>query len=170
MNAVKPMAVTLTMLLSCTAASNAACGKGKIPNYEDITTVAYERTNCFGHCPTYQVIISKLEVTYVGAAWVDMTGTYETPLGHTLPRARSILKAHNFYNLNYDDSPLVTDVPHYIVAALRCGVTTKIDWPDFGPRADILSLFDDLDSMVEHLKWHKTSDKDDFSADLDGYP
>jgi hypothetical protein len=68
-----------------------------------------------------------------------------------------VLQRHEFYRLNYDSSVLVTDVPHYIVAAERCGVTTKLDWPAFQNRKDIESLFDGLDAVTERIRWHKIS-------------
>jgi hypothetical protein len=60
--------------------------------------------------------------------------------------------------LDYDSSILALDVPHYIVAAERCGVTTKLDWPAFESRRDIESLFDSLDALTQHIHWHKISD------------
>ena len=71
--------------------------------------------------------------------------------------ATRVLQKHNFYRLNYDSSKLVTDVPHYIVAAQGCGVTTKLDWPAFQDREDIESLFDSLDVITKHIRWHKIS-------------
>lgn len=51
----------------------------------------------------------------------------------------------------------VLDAPHYIVAAERCGVTTKLDWPAYENRRDIESLFDGLDAITAGIHWHKIS-------------
>ncbi len=68
------------------------------------------------------------------------------------------LQSHDFYHLNYDSSVLVLDAPHYIVAAERCGVTTKLDWPAYENRRDIKSLLDGLDAVTKGISWHKISD------------
>jgi hypothetical protein len=44
----------------------AACGKGQIPNYRDIDAVRYEKTACYGVCPSYQVSFSPTHLTYDG--------------------------------------------------------------------------------------------------------
>jgi hypothetical protein len=118
------------------------------------------RTGCFGRCPSYEVLIwPYAALTYVGRGYVSKTGTYEASIGKMLQRAISVLSNHHFYQLNYDDSRRITDVPHYVVAVVRCGVTTTLDWPDFGDRPDIASLFDAMDGIVNGVKWHKTSDE-----------
>jgi hypothetical protein len=136
-----------------------ACGKGKIPTYTDIQTIWYERSNCFGTCPSYQVLFSKNgDCYYVGYKYVSTVGTYgQTCSPDALKRATTVLLEHHFYRLNYDSSILVTDVPHYIVAAEACGVTSKLDWPAFQDRRDIESLFDSLDVITKRIRWHKIS-------------
>jgi hypothetical protein len=157
----------LATVLGCTGYTYAACGQGKVPTYNDISGLRYVRTDCFGKCPSYEVLISNLPgLDYVGRRYVDMLGTYEAPLGHTLTSAQVVLERHHFYGLNYDDTKHITDVPHYIVAVARCGVTTKLDWPDFGDRPDIESLFNALDALVKNVKWHKTSDSTESPEDL----
>jgi hypothetical protein len=152
------IACGVVFLIACTSYAQAACGPGKVPTYDDISGLRYVRTECFGKCPSYEVLIWELGLYYVGRTYNDKPGTYEAPLGNTLVRARALLKAHRFFSLNYDDRPSITDVPHYIVAVVRCGVTTKLDWPAFGARPDIESLFDAFDALVKNVKWHKTSD------------
>lgn len=134
----------------------AACGPGKTPTYGDISAVRYAHTNCLGRCPSYEVLIW-LDLWYVGRTYVDMPGTYKAPVGNTLMRARRILEAHKFFSLNAVEGE-VTDVPHLIVAAVRCSVTTTLDWPAFEKRPDITNLFDALDALIKNVKWHKTSD------------
>lgn len=153
-------------LIACTGHARAACGPGKVPSYSDISGLRYARTDCFGKCPSYEVLIWELGLYYVGRTYVDRPGTYEAPVGDTLLRARALLEAHHFFSLNYDDRRLITDVPHYIVAVVRCGVTTKLDWPEFGDRPDIESLFNAFDALVKNVKWHKTSDSTESPENL----
>jgi hypothetical protein len=41
---------------------------------------------------------------------------------------------------------------------MRCGVTTKLDWPVYQPRPDIESLLDALDKITRGIPWKKKSD------------
>ena len=159
-------AVGLAILIGCTGYAYAACGPGKVRTYRDISGVRYVRTGCFGTCPSYEVFIWRLGLYYVGRLYVQKTGTYEAAVGNLLVRARELLKAHHFYDLNDSESYDVTDVPNFILAVNRCRVTTKLDWPDYEERPDITSLFDDLDALVQNVKWHKTSDSTDSPAAL----
>lgn len=148
----------LAFAVSITPAS-AACGPGKVPTYSDIEAIWYERTNCFGKCPGYQVAFWKFgECDYVGYKYVSRIGRYEYPCSSDiLKRAIEVLRNDDFYSLDYDSSILVMDAPHYIVAAKRCGVTTKLDWPEYENRKDIESLFDSLDAITTRIRWYKVS-------------
>ena len=53
---------------------------------------------------------------------------------------------------------IITDVPHYVVSVMRCGVTTNLDWPVHGDRKEIESLFDGLDKITKSIPWQKKSD------------
>lgn len=137
-----------------------ACGPGKVPAYSDIEAVWYARTGCFGHCPSYQVgFLKNGNCYYVGFKDLSRKGRYEQTCSFDIfKRVRMALQSHDFYHLNYDSSVLVLDAPHYIVAAERCGVTTKLDWPAYENRRDIKSLLDGLDAVTKGISWHKISD------------
>ena len=49
------------------------------------------------------------------------------------------------------------DVPHYIIAVERCGVTTKIDWNTMGDRPRLERIFDGLDVLESRMTWERTS-------------
>jgi hypothetical protein len=154
--------VAISFLLAIAVSTRlalAACGPGKVATYSDIEAVWYERTNCFGTCPGYQVAFGKDgDCYYVGYKYVSMLGRFaQTCTLGVLKRAVRVLRSHDFYHLNYDSSILVLDAPHYIVAAERCGVTTKLDWPAFQNRKDIKSMFDSLDVITKSVRWHKIS-------------
>jgi hypothetical protein len=56
----------------------AACGQGKAPTYGDIDAIRYEGTNCFGKCPSYEVLFTKKRACYyVGIRYVSKIGTYQ---------------------------------------------------------------------------------------------
>lgn len=63
-------------LIACTGHARAACGPGKVPSYSDISGLRYARTDCFGKCPSYEVLIWELGLYYVGRTYVDRPGTY----------------------------------------------------------------------------------------------
>lgn len=125
-----------------------------------------------GTCPDYEVLFSNLGLYYVGRANVRMHGTYEaeTPKNYApawspdgLRQAVKVLQQHNFFSLSVVPS-IVTDVPHLIISAERCGVTTKLDLADSGRRPDIEKLFDQLDAITDRVTWGKTSN--DLSSPL----
>jgi Domain of unknown function (DUF6438) len=151
--------IFILMVVVNTSVADAACGRGA-PVYNDIDAVRFERTNCFGNCPAYQVLLTKDgDCYYVGMRNVKKVGTYKGTCSRgTLMRAIVALRSHDFYTLNYDSAVLVLDAPHYIVSVERCGVTTILDWPAHEPRKDIRALLDDLDQISESIRWQKISD------------
>lgn len=151
--------ILISLLTANVSPAVAACGSGKVPNYTDIDAIWYQRTNCFGKCPGYEVAFySDGDCYYVGYRYVSKLGRYgQTCTSRTFKRAKQILQSHDFYHLNYDSSVLVMDAPHYIVATQRCGVATKLDWPAFENRRDIESLLDGLDTITDNIHWHKIS-------------
>jgi hypothetical protein len=150
---------TLILASACISSAHAACGQHKLPSYGDIDAIRYEVTNCFGKCPSYQVLFTKEgDCYYVGMRYVSDIGTYAGACSAAaLKRAIAVLKRYDFYKLNYDSAILVLDAPHYIVSAERCGVTTIFDWPAYENRMDIISLLHGLDRVKDEVRWHKIS-------------
>lgn len=136
----------------------AKCGHGERPSYSDIDEVRYAATNCFGHCPNYQVLFTRRGgCGYVGISDVARRGTYEGTCSFEIfKRAVRALQARDFYSINYDSSALVLDTPHSIISVERCGVTTTLDWPDAPPEPRITLLMNDLDAITKGIKWRKT--------------
>lgn len=154
------VALVVPMLFAISIApAVGACGQGKTPTYSDIYAIRYERTNCFGKCASYEVLFTNnLDCYYVGYEYVAKRGTYKSVCtAGVLKRASAVLEAHDFFALNYNSSVLVTDLPHYVVAVERCGVTTMLNWPARGDRKDIESLFDGLDKITAEVGWQKAS-------------
>ena len=112
--------------------------------------------SAFGTCPDYEVLFSNHGLYYVGRAYTSKRGTYEATDTRALRRAIAVLQQLEFFKLSVQPS-LIMDAPHFIVAAQRCGVSTKLDWPFFGSRPDIEALFDKLDGITNSLTWRKSS-------------
>jgi hypothetical protein len=153
---------TIWFFVTCLAmlsSAEARCGRGQLPNYGDVDAVRYERSNCFGgKCPNYSVLFTKEgQCYYVGTANVGMIGTYRgacTSL--TFNSVKSALRGYGFYDLNFDSGVLVLDAPHYLISVDRCGVTTRLDWPAYEDRKDILALLKRLDVITNNVPWRKT--------------
>ena len=135
----------------------ASCGPNATRTYGDITAIRYARTACFGHCPNYEVLVSQQGFYYVGKSDVSKHGTYKAPLGNTLARVRKTLEAHRFFKLVVPHIA-VMDVPHLILSVERCGLATRLDFPQLDEREGVTRLFDALDAIVAHAAWRKTSD------------
>jgi hypothetical protein len=158
----RALAFAVAAISAATAVpADAACGPGKTPTYADIQSVSYARTGCFGRCPAYEVLFTDYRFCeYVGELYVSKPGTYEDDCSHAiLERVITALRLHDFYALNYDSRVLVMDAPHDVVSAMRCGVTTKLDWPAYQERQDIELLLDALDKITTRIPWEKKSDK-----------
>jgi|GEM_PF-5713322 len=62
---------------------------------------------------------------------------------------------------------IVTDVSHLIVAVERCGVTARLDWPEWGSRSDIQDLIGELDVVTHQVAWKRISSGIESPVDLE---
>jgi TonB family protein len=73
----------------------------------------YERTPCFGKCPSYRVeVLSNGVITYVGKRNVERIGTFKAKL--SLAQRKQVLKAFNHYKLpakSATNEKLASDLP-----------------------------------------------------------
>lgn len=147
--------------MSSAAPVFAACGTGQVPNYRDIQSVRYEKTTCFGVCPSYAVSFSPARLTYDGRSNVARMGMYESAEAGKFTDVVALLSKLDFYAIKVKPV-FVTDVPHFIIEVERCGVATRIDWPALvwpGVSAthDLRTLFNGLDRITNSVVWHKAS-------------
>lgn len=152
-------ALALTAAVSAAAPALAACGVGQTPNYRDIETVRYEKTVCFGVCPSYEVSFSRTDLSYTGRANVTRMGRYVSAETGKFDDVVALLAKLDFYSFKIKPM-FVTDVPHYIVEVQRCGVTKRIDWPALiwpgvSGTHDLPALFNGLDRITNSVNWHK---------------
>jgi hypothetical protein len=45
------------------------------------------------------------------------------------------------------------------IIVTRCGVTTSLNWPEFGSRTDIPALVAALDHITNGFRWQKASNQ-----------
>lgn len=146
------------------APAYAACGIGQVPAYSDIVSVKYEKTACYGVCPSFLVEFSPARLTYDGRANVTRIGIYESSQTGKFADVVALLSKFDVYSFNIKPLP-VTDVPHFIVAVQRCGVTKRIDWPAMvwpgvSGKHDLRQLFDGLDRITNGVEWQKAPSPD----------
>ncbi|MBV9271506.1 MAG: hypothetical protein JO165_10445 [Candidatus Eremiobacteraeota bacterium] len=144
----------------CVANARADCTIGKTMQYSDIEAIRYVRSACYGTCTNYEVLYSRLGNYYVGRDHVKKLGTYQGIDSAPLKDATALLRQQRFFEFHFEPI-MVTDVPHYIVAVQRCGVTTKLDWPAYSRNPKIERLFDSLDNITNRVDWHKRADGDE---------
>ena len=154
------LGLTLAAAVCSAAPAFAACGNGQTPNYRDIQSVRYEKTACYGVCPSYAVSFSPARLTYEGRSNVARLGLYESPETGKFQDVVALLSQFDFYSFTI--KPIfVTDVPHFIIDVERCGVTRRIDWPAlvypgvYGTH-DIRDLFNRLDRITNSVNWRKS--------------
>jgi hypothetical protein len=151
--------LAFTAVASSGAPAFAACGNGQIPNYRDIAAVRYEKTACYGVCPSYEVSFSRGGLSYTGRANVARMGDYTSSETGKFSDVVALLSKFDFYSFKVKPV-FVTDVPHFIVEVQRCGVATKIDWPALvwpgvSGTHDLRDLFKGLDRITNSVAWHK---------------
>jgi hypothetical protein len=119
--------------ISSMAPAYAACGSGRVPGYGDISSVRYEKTACYGVCPSYAVSFSPALFTYDGRSNVARLGTYESSETAKFKDVVALLAKFDFYSFKVKPG-FVTDVPHFIVELSAAAVPRKSTGPRWGGR------------------------------------
>jgi hypothetical protein len=159
------MIVATTSLLAVLATANPS---PQAPAAPDDTTIALERTACFGTCPVYAVTIDAHgNVVYNGTRFVAVTGrrTARVPVARVaeiLERAEQI----RFFDLDdqyreirHPDGTMstVTDLPTTFVTIKRAGRSKRVEDYYGAPKAlgDLERLIDDL---AQTRQWVSTEE------------
>ena len=136
----------------------AACGSGQTPGYGDISSVRYEKTACYGVCPSFEVSFSRAGLTYTGRDNVARIGNYTSSETGKFDDVVALLSRLQFYSFKVKPV-FVTDVPHYIISVERCGVNTSLDWRAMvytgASGGDFGALFNGLDRITNSVVWRK---------------
>ncbi|WP_306643392.1 DUF6438 domain-containing protein [Sanyastnella coralliicola] len=119
---------------------------------EPKTAIYYERTACFGTCPTFTFeALDNGMCFYEGRNFVDMIGKYKA-------EANTELFAEVFAiaeKLGYDtlqttyDQPMVTDLPATITQIGDKRVNNRYQGPD------LRELYNAIDSLIVKIDWSK---------------
>jgi len=129
-------------------------------------TIQFERTGCYGTCPSYTVAIDTLgRVKWHGAQYVTTVGD---AVGHVDPtRLEALDKAIDvaqFFTLDSRGNPpcknhgrcatvICTDTPHSRLAITRGNKTNAIDFDHCGGRPELERLFDLIDQVAGTKRW-----------------
>ena len=117
---------------------------------EAVEVIFYERTACFGTCPSFIFrAMDNGQVYYQGRNFVDMIGNYKA---ETNPAnyAPVFMKAHA---MGYDtladryDNQLVTDLPAVITDLNGKRVYNRYQGPD------LRELYAEIDSLIATIEW-----------------
>lgn len=122
----------------------------------DSLFLSFERTPCFGPCPTYKVtILQDGSALYQGRRFVDREGTYRGQLdAQTMDTIRELVEARGFYGFEDEyDSP-VTDLPSVIIRVRMDGRDKQVVGR-VGPPQAFKNLTQQLEALIERVDWQK---------------
>lgn len=122
---------------------------------EPVQVIYYERTVCFGTCPSFVFTIdSHGSATYEGRNFVDLIGKYS---GESSPvDIASVTKVAK--EMGYDtlqtsyDNPLVMDLPSTITVINGKKVLNRYQ----GPALE--GLYNQLDQIISEINWTKITE------------
>ncbi len=134
-----------------------ACAQMNLSGSKTISYMRYERTACFGRCPTYMVEVYKNGIVrYTGRQFTEYTGVYEKNIGSK--KAQSILKQYTAKRIDtcrevYDNN--IPDLPG-LMYGFKIGNKEKtIANAGFGPKY-LEALAVDVDKIAKPDKtWKK---------------
>lgn len=96
-----------------------ALSKSVQPIATSITEISLERTECYGPCPTYKLILRKDgTASYIGEANVKRKGKYKGKVfEYYFNRLAALMESHGYTDINFaDNNVLCFDSPHVITS------------------------------------------------------
>lgn len=120
------------------------------------TLVYYQRTMCFGSCPSF-IFIAKSDgrCYYEGQNFVDLIGEYQGICEQELIQPILDLAAAMRYDTlqSVYDNPMVTDLPSVITEIEGKRVINRYG----GPR--LKSLYSAIDEVIARINWERLENK-----------
>lgn len=132
-----------------------------IPNNDDLpkradTLVYYQRTMCFGSCPSFIFVArSNGKCYYEGQNFVDLIGEYRGDCDSAL--IQPVLDLAD--RIGYDtlqtvyDNPMVTDLPSVITEIEGKRVMNRYGGPNLS------ELYSAIDAVIAEIDWERQEDK-----------
>jgi hypothetical protein len=125
-----------------------------------ITEIGLERTQCYGRCPAYSVVLkSDGTVKYDGEAFVDHIGTRTgmVPVRQFNQLSRFI-KESGYMHLKNGYAKKITDMPHVYTSVVMDGKRKVIDnYADSGP-ITLWAVEQLIDKVVAAAQWNAAPD------------
>ncbi|MBA3829249.1 MAG: hypothetical protein H0X33_09960 [Taibaiella sp.] len=157
----KFLAAILLLIISTGSASAMRRKKMQPQRNDEIVSVTFHRTACFGRCPTYTIELrNDGTVQYTGIMFTKDIGVYKKNIG--IVKVKTLF--HHFNELRVDTCkemyvPTITDVPGIEYVINYKSRTKKIHNANFGP--DYLrELGKEIDAMITvDNTWKKIADK-----------
>jgi len=126
----------------------------------DSLYLSYEKTPCFGRCPTFQLKVYQSGfATYNGTNFVDFIGYYKYKFNQeTLDKIKMALHESDYFNMkdSYDNEH-VTDLPAKIIGANMDGVSKTVVGR-YNLPTEFKELYKKLDNIFENVEWQPHSE------------
>jgi hypothetical protein len=146
----------LSLIAIGSAAGCAPAVSGPFPENPDLSevTIALERTECFGSCPVYSIVIKGGgEVTYEGRSFVLIPGrqTWRVPRENVLELI-ALFRRADFFELDDSYEASVTDLPTFITRLSIGGRQKSVRDYGGGFRAEFLRAGNPMPPIVAEIE------------------
>lgn len=125
-------------------------------------TITYERTACFGTCPSFKMTIEgeKMKAFYKGNSSVDKIGNYEKNISEDeLTKLTNAFETYKFFEMKDEYTNEVPDLPSRYVTYSVDGKSKKIKDRANAP-AGLKEIEKMLDAVADGKGWEKVKDEE----------
>ena len=140
-------------------------GIGNIDEYlkrEKIKEIIYQRTTCFGDCPSYEVTFNKSgKAEYIGYYFVKMKGKFKGNIDkYIFARLTYLLEKESILNLNDDYSSRISDASAAILTIEFENKKLKSirNYNNYGP-IELWGIDKVIEAVTKEINWSKKSQK-----------
>ncbi len=140
-------------------------GFGNIDEYlqqEKIKEIIYQRTTCFGDCPSYEVTFYKSgKAEYIGYYFVKMKGKFKGNIDkYIFARLTYLLEKDSILNLNDDYSSRISDASAAILTIEFENKKLKSirNYNNYGP-IELWGIDKVIEAVTKEINWSKKSQK-----------
>ncbi|MBA3706173.1 MAG: hypothetical protein H0W84_09825 [Bacteroidetes bacterium] len=149
--------VFILLLAPCNGSKKTAKTVETVVNDNSKVLITFQRTPCFGKCPTYILTINgeTKTATFKGEQNTEKIGTYTKRVSDAeLTQLVAEFEKAKFYSLNDNYLGEITDFPSQITGYSNKGKAKKIEDRSGGP-AELLLLEKMLDDFTNSEGWKK---------------
>lgn len=142
---------------SAVVSTDTAAVKDTIRDMAPHLVLRYEKTNCYGRCPSYIFkVYSNGDATYEGKRHVEYVGmhlgTIELGQIDSLHTKASAIDIFSLANIYPENAPIIADLPNTLIAYIANGEEKKIKDNYLAP-ASLKSFEEWVEQLANSISW-----------------